>query len=147
VVFHVEFDNVPPAAQTRSMSRWATMVVALLLVSALCTSTLANCMAASAVLPQAQMACCANGGDQCPMHRSESQSAADCCQHDRQRQDELAAAEQQPVHASAVTLEQIAQVPHAAVPAVLDRPIAAHRFGGSSSPPTPRTSLTTVLLI
>jgi hypothetical protein len=130
------------------MSRWATAVVALVLTAALGTSTLANCLAVPAVAPQAQMACCANGHDKCPMHRSSGQSAADCCQHDGQRQQVLTAAEQQPMHTSAVTFHQIAVVtPHTAIPVAPDSTTPTHYFGRSTSPPTPRTALSTVLLI
>ena len=124
------------------------MFVALLLTSALGTSTLASCLAVPAVAPQAQMACCANGHDKCPMHRSPGQSAADCCQHDSQRQQTLTAAEQQPIHTSVITFHQIAAVtPHAPISIARDSATSAGYSSRSSSPPTPPTTLSTVLLI
>jgi hypothetical protein len=124
------------------------MVVTMLLVSALGTSTLANCVAVPAFAPQEQMACCKNGHDQCPMHRSKAESAADCCQHDGQRNQELTAAEQQPAHGLAVTFERVAGVtPHAAMPAALAKTCFAPYSDRSASPPTPGTSSSTVLLI
>jgi hypothetical protein len=129
------------------MSRWATIVVALFLASAVATSTLANCTAAAAAAPQAQMACCAKGHDQCPMHRSAGQSATDCCRHDSQQQT-LTAAEQQRVHNSTITFQQIAALsPDTAIPVTPDSTISARYFGRFASPPAPRTSLSTVLLI
>ena len=130
------------------MSRWATMFVALLLASALATSTLASCLAVPAGAPEAQMACCAHGHDQCPMHRSPGQSAADCCQHDSQRQQTLTAAEQRPVHTLTISFQQIAAVtPHAPILIAPDSTTFARYPSRSASPPTPRPSLSTVLLI
>jgi hypothetical protein len=130
------------------MSRWATAVVALVLATALGTSTLANCLALPAVAPEAQMACCADGHDKCPMHRSPGQSAADCCQHDGERQQAMTAAEQQTVHTWTVTFQQIAAVtPHTAIPVAPDSTTSSHYSGRSTRPPTPRTALSTVLLI
>lgn len=142
------FDNSDAPVHTRNMSRWATTFVALLLASALGTSTLANCLAVPAVAPQAQMACCAHGHDKCPMHRSPGQSAADCCQHDSQRQQTLTAAEQQPVHTLAISFQQIAAVtPHTPISIAPDSTTFARYSSRSASPPTPRPSLPTVLLI
>lgn len=142
------FDNSDAPVHTRIMSRWATMFVAFLLASALGTSTVASCLAVPAVAPQAQMACCAHGHDKCPMHASPGQSASDCCQHDSQRQQALTAAELQPVHTSAVTFQQIAVVtPHTPISITPDSATSAGYSSRSSSPPTPRTTLSTVLLI
>jgi hypothetical protein len=141
------FDNSDALAQTANMPRWATMFVALLLASALGTSTLASCMADVAAAPQTRMACCAHGHDKCPMHRSLRQSATDCCQHDSQRQHALTAAEQQPIH-TAVTFRQIAAVtPHAPISITADSTISARYSSRSTSPPTPRPALSAVLLI
>jgi hypothetical protein len=130
------------------MPRWATICVALLLSSALGTSTLASCLAVPAVAPRAQMACCANGHDNCPMHRSSGQSAADCCQHDSQRQQGLTAAEQQPAHMPVVTFQQVAAAtPYTAIPVPPDSTTSAYYSGRSTSPPTPPKALSTVLLI
>jgi hypothetical protein len=129
------------------MSRWATAAVALLLVPVLSASALASCLAAPAVAPQAQMACCHAGHEECP-HSAGPQSAADCCQRDAQRQQELTAAELQPDQASWVSLERIVAVtPHAALPFAPDATIAAPYSDLAASPPPPRTSLSTVLLI
>jgi hypothetical protein len=129
------------------MSRWATAVVAIVLALALGASTLANCLAVPAGAPQAQMACCANGHDQCPMHRSPSQSAADCCQHDGQRQQVLTAVEQRPAHMSVVAFQQVAATPSTAISIPPDSTISAYHSGRSINPPPGRTALSTVLLI
>lgn len=142
------FDNSDAVAQTENMSRWATTFVAILLASALGTSTLASCLAVPAVAPQAQMACCAHGHDKCPMHASPGQSAADCCQHDSQRQQALTAAEQQPIHTSAVTFQEIAAVtPDTPISITPDSTTSTGYSSRSTSPPTSRTTLSTVLLI
>src|SRR5262249_19168892 len=97
--------------------------------------------------PQAQMACCKNGHAQCPMHRSTSQSAADCCQHDSQRQQQLAA-EQQREHVLAISFDWLATIPpHRAIALASEPTIWAGYSGRCMSPATPRTSLSTVLLI
>jgi hypothetical protein len=131
------------------MSRRATAFVAVLLAFALGGSTLTNCLAAAATADsKTQMACCKNGHDKCPMHRSSSQSAADCCRHDGQPQPQLTAAEQQPVHAPAIALERIAAVtPHTAIPVAPEWTTSAHYSGRFTSPSPPRTRLSTVLLI
>jgi hypothetical protein len=142
------FDNSNALLQTENMSRWATMFVALLLASALGTSTLASCLAVPAFAPQAQMACCAHGHDKCPMHSSAGQSAADCCQHDSQRQQALTAAEQQPIQTSSVTFQQIGVVtPQTPISITPNSTISTWYSSRSTSPPTPRTTLSTVLLI
>lgn len=130
------------------MSRWATVSVALLLAFALGTSSLTDCMGEPALTAQAQMACCEKGHDECPMHRSASQTATDCCQHNSQRQHEFAAAEQTPVHVLVVNFAQVAMLAStAAVPDAPRATITACYFDSPTSPPTPRTVLSTVLLI
>jgi hypothetical protein len=130
------------------MSRRATIVVALLLASALGTSTLANCMALGAMAPEAQMACCQNGHDKCPMHGSGAESAAQCCKNDSQRQQQLSAAEHQPARISAISIQWMAALdiqPSILLdsdPATVAAPQTAAR--GLS---TPAHLLTTALLI
>lgn len=129
------------------MSRWATAVIALVLAIAVGTSTLATCLAVPAGAPQAQMACCAHGHDQCPMHGSDG-SAADCCQHESRRQQVLAAAERQPTYMLVVAFQQMAAAtPCAGIPVPPDFLTSAHVFDRSTSPPIPRTAFSTVLLI
>jgi hypothetical protein len=129
------------------MSRWATASVALLLAAALGTSSLASCLTIAAPTPQAQMACCKSGHDHCPMHRTKAQTASDCCRHDSQRQQELSAVEQPPVHVVPVAFQQLfAVTPQATVPPTPDS-TSFFRYPRCASPPTRRRSLSTVLLI
>lgn len=120
----------------------------MLLALGVATSTLANCMALPAVVQPSEMACCSQGHDACPMHRMSGQSAADCCQHNTQRQQALTVAEQHRLHTFAVVFQ--------ALTAVFEHPTHAlrhtpDRFGRDhailGSPPSPRPSLSTVLLI
>ena len=128
------------------MSRWATAIVALLLVPAMATSTLVGCLAAPATAPRAQMACCGEQLGHCPMHRAGAQTAADCCRHDNHRQRELTAAELQPLHAPVAGFQQATLPLFVLVPPASDsRPsVASYRSG---SPPTIPASRSTVLLI
>lgn len=135
-----------PRRTLKVMSRWATAIVALLLVSAMASSTLLGCLAVPAAAPQMQMACCGEQPGHCPMHRAESQTAADCCRHDSHRQRELTTAEVQPLHAPVAALQPLAT----AVVVVLSPPpfdgyvrVSHH----SGSPPSAPSSLSTVLLI
>jgi hypothetical protein len=83
------------------------VAVALMLVVSMATSAWASCMAEIGMKPEAQMACCQDGHDNCPMHGT----AADCCAAEGQRQEQVSAA----VH----------QAPRSLVnpPAVLPTPI------------------------
>jgi hypothetical protein len=130
------------------MSRWATVVVALLLASAVSTSTLAMCMAELAAGAEAQMACCKAGHDKCPMHAAHATSAKDCCKTDGQRQQQLSAAEHEilrpltaplaPVFAISVDALAPASVCHASV---------SPRVSQVTLPSTPPHFLAAVLLI
>jgi hypothetical protein len=129
------------------MSRSTTVFVALLLAFALGTSSLADCMEPPSAMPQAQMACCADGHDQCPMH-STSEGTTDCCQHNSQRQQTLATAEPASVYALAANVAHIATLPSpTTVPVVRFQPMSARSFHRLTRPPTPRSALSTVLLI
>jgi hypothetical protein len=55
-----------------------------LLVASISASVWANCIAEIGMKPSAQMLCCKDGHDKCPMHNT----AADCCKVEGQRHQE-----------------------------------------------------------
>ena len=130
------------------MSRRATLVVALLLASALSTSTLAMCMADPAAGAMSQMACCKDGHAKCPMHHSGAQSAAQCCQTATQQQQQLKAAEHEIVRLAPASFVQLFAIGGDTLPPVLVHraPLAAP-FKQLILPSTPPYFLATVLLI
>jgi hypothetical protein len=61
------------------------LVLVFTLIASLATSASATCMAEIAMNAPAQMACCKNGHDKCPMHGT----AEDCCQSEGQRHQQV----------------------------------------------------------
>ncbi|HEX5475519.1 MAG TPA: hypothetical protein VFX12_12740 [Vicinamibacterales bacterium] len=121
---------------------------ALMLIPSMTISAWAQCQAVTGMNEPAPMACCANGHDQCPMHRSTSQRASDCCQHESQRHQTLAAAELPTVHVLAVTFTRVATLVSPAAFASAPGATRSTRYcSPPSSPPTPRPIRSTVLLI
>ncbi len=69
-------------------SRPLTFGFVLMLLASMATSVWANCIADMAMTPKAQMACCTNGHDKCPMKGT----AEDCCKTEAQKHEQASVA-------------------------------------------------------
>ena len=69
-------------------SRRLTIGFVLMLLASMATSVWANCIADLAMTPKAEMACCKNGHDKCPMKGT----AEDCCKTEAQKHEQVSVA-------------------------------------------------------
>jgi hypothetical protein len=122
-----------------------TICLAMTLVVSMATSALASCLADVSMNAAAQMACCKQGHDKCPMVGTPD----DCCKTDAQTQQPLSAATHELVRATlsspplAVTISYVPFIPVGLLRAsALDR----HRLV-LKGPSPPAFFLTSALLI
>jgi hypothetical protein len=95
--------------------RSLTLGFVLMLIASMATSVWANCVADTSMTPKAQMACCKNGHDKCPM----SGTAEDCCKTEAQKHEQTSVA----THEIASPTIDAPVLLAVASPAVSDMPI------------------------